>query len=270
MPRAAFRKLAIQTLCVLSLATLPSQFVTPVQAGIRGPGKYSGVVIFDRWDTCFLLSGTYVTYISSKPKNELRPYEGKAVQIDASDVYQPMNPGDALIRQITAIRPAPVVHRWATIDGLQLSTESDFGRHGAPTFLIEIHNTTGNNAADIDASQIGPPLMGKKRGRIFDPSDGDSVAGITRTDFLHPSSGEYTIDDVTYFGGYRIDPKTRPPDHFLLEPGKTMKVRITFKLSPGQYQFIFGYGGGVHEEVSLASNAIGFDLNKKGFAALAG
>ena len=32
------------------------------------------------------------------------------------------------------------------------------------------------------------------------------------------------IDDVTYFAGYKIDPKTRPPDHFRLEPGTSMKV----------------------------------------------
>jgi len=44
---------------------------------------------FDRWDTCFLLSGHFVTYISDAVKDELRPYKGKAMQIDASDVFQP-------------------------------------------------------------------------------------------------------------------------------------------------------------------------------------
>jgi hypothetical protein len=38
--------------------------------------------------------------------------------------------------------------------------------------------------------------------------------------------------------------------------------------APGQYQFLFGYGGGMHEETSLATNAIGFDLNDRGFASL--
>jgi hypothetical protein len=47
-----------------------------------------------------------------------------------------------------------------------------------------------------------------------------------------------------------------------------MKARITFEVSPGEYQFMFGYGGGVHEEKSLASNAISFDLSDGGVAHL--
>jgi hypothetical protein len=33
-------------------------------AGIRGPGKYHGVVFYDRWDNCYLFSGVYLMYIS--------------------------------------------------------------------------------------------------------------------------------------------------------------------------------------------------------------
>jgi hypothetical protein len=80
--RRPFSKFASQALCVLILAILADELATPAHAGLRGPGKYSGVVVFDRWDTCFLLSGSYITYISSKLKNELRPYQGKAMQID--------------------------------------------------------------------------------------------------------------------------------------------------------------------------------------------
>jgi hypothetical protein len=35
-------------------------FTTTSVAGIRGPGKYAGVVIFDRWHTCYLYSGIYL------------------------------------------------------------------------------------------------------------------------------------------------------------------------------------------------------------------
>ena len=31
-----------------------------------------------------------------------------------------------------------------------------------------------------------------------------------------------------------------------------MRIHITFHIPAGKYQFIFGYGGGVHEEKSLA------------------
>ena len=42
--------------CVLALSAL---------GAIRGPGKYNGVVIFDRWDGCHLYSGAYVMEISA-------------------------------------------------------------------------------------------------------------------------------------------------------------------------------------------------------------
>jgi hypothetical protein len=47
---------------------------------IRGPGKYSGVVIFDRWDTCYLYSGTSLMYMSQRVKESLRPYRDKAIR----------------------------------------------------------------------------------------------------------------------------------------------------------------------------------------------
>jgi hypothetical protein len=79
-------------------------------AGLRGLGKYCGVVVFDRWGTCFLLSGPYITYISENVKNKLRPYAGKAMQVDALDVFQPRNFGDALIRKYKVIGPAPLTN----------------------------------------------------------------------------------------------------------------------------------------------------------------
>jgi hypothetical protein len=88
------------------------------------------VVIFDRWDTCFLLSGPYITYISDSVKNELRPYMGKAMQVDASEVVQHMNPGDALIQKYKILGSAPDTHHWVMLDGLELVAESDSGRMG--------------------------------------------------------------------------------------------------------------------------------------------
>ena len=74
------------------------------QGGERGPGKYCGVVIFDRWGGCTLYSGIYVMYVSEKVKNGLRPFAGRAVQIDAKKVNQPENPGDGLITQFEYFR----------------------------------------------------------------------------------------------------------------------------------------------------------------------
>jgi len=265
MPVFAFRRLFLPTLWILALAILVKESVFPARAGLRGPGKYSGVVVFDRWDTCFLLSGPYITYISEQVKNELRPYQGKAMQVEASDVFQPMNPGDALIRKYEIIGPAPDVDRWAMLDGLELTAESDFGQLGTPTFVIEIHNV-GSKLIEIDPSEIGPVLLAPISRSAFGASDGGSIAVITRGNLVNPSSQKSTVDEVTSYASYTLDPEISPGDRFQIESGQSMKVRITFKASPGPYQFLLGYGGGVHEGKSLASNAISFDLSDSGVA----
>jgi hypothetical protein len=189
------------------------------------------------------------------------------MQVDASEVFQPQNPGDALIRKFKIIGPAPDAHS-LMLDGLALVAKSNFEPSGTPAFLIEIRNT-GMSPVKIDSSEIGPTLLGPSSTVLFGASDGRSVAVITRGDLVHPSSSGSTIDGVKYYWSYTIDPKSCPPNQFVLEPGESMETRITFKVPAGQYQFIFGYGGGVHEGKSLASNAIAFDLNNDGVASLA-
>ena len=81
----------LKTLPVFVCAIL---LVLPAQAGKRAPGKYRGVVVFDRWDGCILYSGIYVMYISERTKEKLREHTGKSIQIDAKKVSQPRNPGD--------------------------------------------------------------------------------------------------------------------------------------------------------------------------------
>ncbi len=252
----------------LALVMLFVCCVLVAQAGLRGPGKYCGVVVFDRWDTCFLLSGPYITYISEDVKNELRPYAGKAMQVDASSVFQPGNPGDALIRKYTIVGPAPDTQHWATVDGLELIATSDFGPDGKPTFLIEVRNSS-RSTIKVDSHEVGPVLLGPVSKSPFLASDGNSMAVITRGSLANASSWGSTVDGVTHSYTYTIDATIRPPEQFQLNPGQSMKARITFEVSPGQYQFLFGYGGGVHEEKSLASNAILFDLSDEGVATLA-
>jgi hypothetical protein len=251
----------------LTLAVLSCGFILVAHAGIRGPGKYCGVVVFDRWDTCFLLSGSYITYVSDSVKNDLRPYKGAAMQVDASNVFQPENPGDALIRKYEIIGPAPDTHRWTTLDGLELFASSDFGPHRTPTFLLEIRNT-GGNPVEVNRHEVGPALLAPISKSAFTASDGGSIAVITRGDLVNPSSWGSTVGGVTHSYTYSIDAKTLAPERFQLGPGQSMNARITLAVSPGQYQFMFGYGGGVHEEKSLASNAVSFDVSDEGTATL--
>jgi len=54
-----------------------------VQAGIREPGEYSGVVIEDRWGTFYIYSGVYLMYVSEDTKELLRDRVGTATVVDA-------------------------------------------------------------------------------------------------------------------------------------------------------------------------------------------
>jgi len=61
-------------------------------------------------------------------KEPLRQYKDQAMQIDASEVLQLLNPGDGLIQKYTIIGPAPEEVDRQVIQGIRISIESDFDR----------------------------------------------------------------------------------------------------------------------------------------------
>lgn len=233
----------------------------PLGAGIRGPGKYSGVVFFDRWDTCVLISGVYVMYISDRLKSGLRSFAGQAVEIDASDVFQPVNPGDGLIRKYNWIGLAPEPRRYIQLDGLKLTAESNPAQ-GPSSVVVEILNT-GISVVRVSTAEIGINVFGIKREGTADVSDGRSEAVITRA-HLQRSLGQFldTNENGSRFHA-SFEANNSIPDTIRLEPGAAYRVIIKFDLSPGEYQFVFGYGGGVHEERALLSNGVSFDVTSE-------
>jgi hypothetical protein len=243
-----------------------------VHAGMRGRGKYSGVVVFDRWDTCFLLSGLYIMYVADDVKEELRPYAGKPIQIDASEVLQPMNPGDGLVQKYKVIGIAPRGSD-LVMDGIKIEAASDFDANRIPAFVVQVRNV-GNATVEIAASAIGPTLLGANKGIPFSASNGKSVAWITRTSLvtrpLRTSTASWTstADGSTISATYTVDQTCELPDRFDLGPGQDLKCRINFRIPAGQYQFMVGYGGGVHQSNSLISNAISFSVANDGAAVL--
>jgi hypothetical protein len=247
--------------CLLALQAL---------GGIRGPGKYNGVVIFDRWGGCHLYSGAYVMEVSESVKELLRPYANRPVLVDAREVVQPMNPGDGLIKKLEVLGPsvettASTFGKPPSLEGLSLTVFANFSIARAPELIIELRNT-GTVKRGVDMQALGPTLLAKKQGlECFSPSDGLSFVAVTRTniDFMH----QYPAGD-----GCLVDGKGRTirmwlpagvtvPKAFDLEPGHSIEVPLQFELSEGEYEFLAGYGGGVHEARTLASNRIAFNIN---------
>jgi hypothetical protein len=248
---------------------LLSASLSLVHAGMRPNGKYSGVVIFDRWDTCLLLSGNYIMYISESTKEKLRPYAGEAVQIDATKVSQPVNPGDGLVLQYTLLGPAPEDPEGSILNTIDLEAVSAVAERNRPDFDVTLRNA-GDDPATIHPGIIGPTLLGLTTDMPFAASAGKSVAWFTRID-LGPnlprnSQQRWTIEGHTTVSSFSIDPSCRWTDNFQLAPGQSAKCRIHFDVPAGEYQFLFGYGGGVHEFASEASNAISFDVDQTGAA----
>ena len=190
------------------------------------------------------------------------------MEIDALEVSQPQNPGDALVGKFRIIGPAPDKQQRATLDGLKLTSQPDFAPPGNASFLIELTNT-GKQPVRVNSSEFGPTLLGLTPQGWLPASDDKSVAWISRADLLNSTGWEGDYYGLKYLVSYTIDPKSRPPYHLQLAPGECMRVRVTFSVPPGQYEFVVGYGGGVHEEKSLASNAISFDVDERGIATIA-
>jgi hypothetical protein len=248
--------------CRLILVALFLCFAVSGFAGERGPGKYSGVVVFDRWDGCTLYSGIYVMYVSEKTKEALRQYEGQAVQINTKEVNQPINPGDGLIGKFEYLGPSPNGRDWIKLDGIQLASSISANTNGQPIATLVITNS-GTIPIKIFSSELGLTLLKKKSGNETNhwwfPSDGPSFALITRQDF-DGRKGNGGVEAGTSYS-WTICKENILPHDFTLEARTQKTLTIYFNLPDGEYDFLGGYAGGVHETKCLASNLSVFDVN---------
>jgi hypothetical protein len=248
---------------------------TTALAGIRGPGKYAGVVIFDRWDTCYLYSGIYLMYVSGKTKERLRRYEGKSILIYAKEVFQPINPGDGLIGKFKFLGLAK--SKWMDRDSLSLTVVPHFENNESPTFQLMIENR-GTKPTSVSPGALALTLLGAKKEHVFSPSDGKSYAWLTRQPFKRPSflkdigfgpksNKTHSImrkNNIEYY--FNVEQEL--PDRIEIQPNGQTMISMSFHLPQGQYEFLCGYGGGVHEEKGIASNLIAFSVDENGRATL--
>lgn len=53
VPRVVRPELTNRALLMVLICVIVCGVVITLHAGLRGPGKYCGVIVFDRWDTFF-------------------------------------------------------------------------------------------------------------------------------------------------------------------------------------------------------------------------
>lgn len=228
--------------------------------------------MFDRWDTFYLYSGTYLMYISEKKKELLRPYAGRSILIDASEVFQPMNPGDGLITEFKFLGDAPASKDLPQVDGLKLTLTVERYAGNSLRFVVEIENQNRFNVGVLK-SEIAPTVFGWKTDNDpFSPSDGVSEAKVTRCNFnfqcgfprlTFGPAGQLTSDSYSV-----VVERSFQKDPYMIDLAGGQKLRFNFyvRIFQGDYDLVVGYGGGVHEGKSLASNMVSFTTDARGIA----
>jgi len=246
-----------------------------VRGGIRAPGEYSGIVVFDHWDTCYLYDGTFLMYVSERVKERLRQYDGRTIRINATEVYQPMNPGDGLITDFKFLGLANDQGH-SPIDGLVLTITPRFEIDRSAQFVIDVRNTS-TRIVEISNERLAPTLLGEKDdGDIFSPSDGKSEARITRWGFPwakgEASTSSHTLKGpdgqtitVNKWYGLTIDDGQVPFDSsFVLRPGQSRQFKAAISASPGDYEFLCGYRTGWPGSEEQISNRVFFTVDAHG------
>jgi hypothetical protein len=252
---------------VMALALL---FSLAVLAGIRSAREYSGVVIEDRWGTFYIYAGTYLMYVSKDSQELLRDYIREPITIDAIEVFQPMNPGDGLIKRFVVLDQAPMEDEWVPVSGIVLVATPQFDQAGPARFQLLVENRS-DKPIKIGARDLGITVLTRKAEvevpvtSGFDwtpPSDGSSHALLTRQSFWGSDAPEtYGRYWELQSGGFR-----KPMEK--LKAGESRLLTVTLRLPPGEYEFLFGYGGGVLESLCVASNQVRFNIGKDGTALL--
>jgi hypothetical protein len=118
-----------------------------------------------------LYGGISVMYVSESVKEQLRPYAGKAVQIDATDVFQPINPGDGLIREFKYLGQAPAGRNWVQLDGLQVTCHPRADKDGIAIVQIIVSNQ-GKETVKLFRDELCPTLLTRGTAKEWTPFNG--------------------------------------------------------------------------------------------------
>lgn len=255
----------------------------------RGTGRYSGTVIFDRWQACHLYGGRSVMYISERAKSSIMEYIGESIEVDASKVFQyPKSPWGRIdaLNYLGKAADAPARYKHVQAVGIRLEAKPTFeevtgllggvrnigsggeDRGDPPKVLMTITNAANhqvtlyrNNLAMTLFVNKGPDLTG-----LF-TSDGPSCVFLT-TKFVGRSGPKWRSRGTSrgHKFAWTIGRENALPNQLILKEGGKKEITVTFTLPKGEYEFLFGYGGQENDFWCITSNPVAFDVSSKGKA----
>ena len=233
---------------------------------VRSPGKVKGVPVYDRWDGCEFIMGGYFDHISEDKKEGLRDHTLSFIEIDATDVFQPKNPGSALIRSYKYLGPATAGKRGS----IQRPTPRIFvskvnERQNKPQVSIVLVND-GKVSMNAFSFLIKPVLLKNITSKedafkSLNPSDGPSFGLIVNSTFWDVGSEKPRwqgsgVQTGTPFS-WNIGKENALPRVIILKPGESREIIMNFELPEGEYDFFCVYGKSV-------SNFSAFDVDHQG------
>jgi hypothetical protein len=265
----------ISRLILIVIASIYAIGMGETEAGILTTGQYDGVVVFDRWDGSILVNGGRVAYISEAIKELVRPYAGRSVQVDATIVVQPINPGDARIDELEIL--GLTTSNFADHKHLKLTAEAMIQSGDYPAFVVKVTNT-GTSRVNPTLSGLAPTLLIRSDQISYSlrPGDGPSHAVITRHVLESIKPNQWTkhgmsrtnAEGVTSLHYFKWMVEDIPPDlnRVSLNPGESKKVQFLFDLPTGEYDLLFNLGlfGPAFHSHSIVSNLIAFDVLEDG------
>jgi hypothetical protein len=229
-------------------------------ADVRPMHNYEGTVVFDRWGGCLLSSGDYAMYVSEKVRQNLLPYDGKAIQVKAAGYDFITDSGD--------IRIAPGSQNGIYPASLRLKTFPAFQKGIKPSIIIEIINVS-KRQLQIASENLAPILLTKvsPQSARYAPQDSPSFALITNQKFWISGKSRWGSSGMEKGHRYtwNIGESQALPQYFVLKKHQKRQIKISFDLPEGEYDFLCAYNPGfAFESASIVSNRIAFDLDIEG------
>lgn len=235
----------------------------PSQAEPRRPGHYSGVVFFDRWDSCILCNGGYIHYISEAVKEPLRSLNRSETTLLATKVLQPINPGDGLIQEYLLDHLPPPETIDPAGEGLRSQNSLSTDESGSIVLTMTLTNTSSEEKT-VFARQLSPTLLTTfdPANRGFIPADGRSHAIVTRytaESLLQSQSGIWFSGVSGRNAQIKSDDRPLEVRNSLL-PGHEIFLSMKSRLPDGEYQFFSSYSASHSHATVLQGNPISFDV----------